>query len=586
MLDAIIRGGTVVDGTGTPAFTADIAIQSDTIVAVGTVNETAREVIDADGAIVTPGFFDLHTHYDGQVTWDDALEPSATNGITTVVVGNCGVGFAPVRAADHESLIDMMEGVEDIPGSALSVGMPWGEWESFADYLDLIDARSYAANVACHIAHGPVRFYVMGERAYDNHDATADEVAQMADIVKAAFDSGAAGFSSNRFRMHMSRSGKVVPGTFAPAGELSAISARIGEAGHGLIQAIADGTITPGAEADGMPELDLLAELSRTAGRPLTFSTFQASKDSEVFRRVLDGTAEHNAQGAQLRPQIIPRSVTVMSNIDTYHPFMNRPTYRALAALPAAQRVLELARPEVRDRILGEHDDLSGGLGAMLAVGLGAGLGRMFPLSSPIDYEPDRSASVKARAVALGIEPLHYFYDLLIADGGTNFFALLGSNFGSGTLEPCREMLLDPNTVSGLSDAGAHVTMISDCSTSTFHLTHWVRDRTKGERVPLELAVHKLTGAPASMYGLTDRGAVAVGKKADLNVIDLDNLTITTPYLRRDLPTGAGRILQPSTGYLATIVNGTAVRRDDTDTGARTGHLLRSRRAATIGAGK
>jgi N-acyl-D-aspartate/D-glutamate deacylase len=386
--------------------------------------------------------------------------------------------------------------------------------------------------------------------------------------------------------MHMSRSGKVVPGTFAPAGELSAISARIGEAGHGLIQAIADGTITPGAEADGMPELDLLAELSRTAGRPLTFSTFQASKDSEVFRRVLDGTAEHNAQGAQLRPQIIPRSVTVMSNIDTYHPFMNRPTYRALAALPAAQRVLELARPEVRDRILGEHDDLSGGLGAMLAVGLGAGLGRMFPLSSPIDYEPDRSASVKARAVAMSLEPLHYFYDLLIADGGANFFALLGSNFGSGTLEPCREMLLDPNTVSGLSDAGAHVTMISDCSTSTFHLTHWVRDRTKGERVPLELAVHKLTGAPASMYGLTDRGAVAVGKKADLNVIDLDNLTITTPYLRRDLPTGAGRILQPSTGYLATIVNGTVVRRDDTDTGARTGHLLRSRRAATIGAGK
>ncbi len=585
MLDTIITGGTVVDGTGTPTFTGDIGIRDNTIVAVGTVDESARETIDADGALVTPGFFDLHTHYDGQVTWDDALEPSATNGITTVVLGNCGVGFAPVRASDHESLIDMMEGVEDIPGSALSVGMPWGEWETFSDYLDLIDSRTYAANVAAHIAHGPVRYYVMGERAYDDHDATADEVEQMASIVRDAFDAGAAGFSSNRFRLHMSKSGKVVPGTFAPEAELSAIAHRIGEAGHGLIQAIADGTITPGSEEDGMPELDMLAALSRTSGRPLTFSTFQASRESDVFRRVLDGAAHHNANGAQLRPQIIPRSVTVMSNIDTYHPFMNRPSYQAIADLPVPARIAEMAKAEVRERILADQDDLSGGLGAMLAVGLGAGLSRMYPLTAPINYEPDRSDSVKAQATALGVEPLHHFYDLLIANGGADFYALLGSNFGGGTLEPCREMLLDPNTVSGLSDAGAHVTMISDCSTSTFHLTHWVRDRTKGERVPLEAAVHKLTGAPAGMYGFADRGVLAVGNRADINVIDFDNLTIGTPYVRRDLPTDAARILQPSTGYLATMVNGEVMRRNDEDTGSRAGHLLRSRRATTTATG-
>jgi N-acyl-D-amino-acid deacylase len=578
MLDIVIRGGTVVDGTGSPGVVADVGIRDGVITTVGSVDERAREVIDADGALVTPGFFDLHTHYDGQVTWDDALEPSATNGITTIVLGNCGVGFAPVRATDHESLIDMMEGVEDIPGGALSVGMPWGAWESFADYLDLIDRRRYAANVACHIAHGPLRYYVMGERAYEDRNATADEVVEMARLVKEAFAAGAAGFSSNRFRAHMSRSGKIVPGTFAPVEELAAIAGAVGEAGHGLIQAIADGTIAPGSETEGMPELDMLAALSIAAGRPLTFSTFQVSKDSEVFRRVLDGSAAWNAKGAQLRPQVIPRSVTVMSNLDTYHPFMSRPTYKHLADLPLAARVAELRKPEIREQILGEHDELSGGLGALLAVGLGQSLGRMFSMAFPVQYEPDREQSVKAQAKALGKEPLHHFYDLLVEGDGTTFFALLGSNFGEGTLEPCREMLLDPYTVSGLSDAGAHVNMISDCSTSTFHLTHWVRDRTKGERVPLELAVHKLTGAPAAMYGFNDRGVIAPGTKADINVIDFDNLTIQAPYVRQDLPTGASRILQPATGYLATLVNGTVVRRDDDDTGARSGHLLRSGR--------
>jgi len=577
MFDVVIRGGTIVDGTGAAGFAGDVAIDGDTIVEVGTVDGPGRREIDADGAVVTPGFLDLHTHYDGQVTWDDALEPSATNGITTIVLGNCGVGFAPVRPTDHESLVDMMEGVEDIPGSALSVGMPWGEWESFADYLDVIDARRYSTNVACHVAHGPVRYYVMGERAYEDHNASEDDVAEMARVVREAFDAGAAGFSTNRFRAHMSRSGKIVPGTFAPAEELTAIARAVGEAGHGLLQGIADGTIVPG-EADAMPELDLLAELSLVSGRPLTFSTFQAAPQDDVFRRVLDGAAAWNARGARLRPQIIPRAVTFMTNLDTYHPFMLRPTYKALADLPVAERAARMRRPEVRDAILGEPDEFSGGLGAMVGIGLGTMAGRLFSLAFPVDYEPDPSQSVEALATQLGVAPLHFLYDRMTAGDGGEFFALLGNNFRDGTLEPCREMLLDPNSVSGLSDAGAHVMMISDCSTSTFHLTHWVRDRTRGDRVPLELAVHKLTGAPADMYGFADRGVLAAGKKADVNVLDFDNLTIAAPSIRADLPTGARRILQPSTGYLATIANGEVVRRADEDTGARPGYLLRSGR--------
>jgi N-acyl-D-aspartate/D-glutamate deacylase len=378
----------------------------------------------------------------------------------------------------------------------------------------------------------------------------------------------------------MSRSGKVVPGTFAPVDELRAIAGAVGEAGHGVIQAIADGTITPGSE-DEMPDLDMLAGLATTAGRPLTFSTFQASAESGVYRRVLDGAAAWNDRGVRLRPQIIPRAVTFMTSLATYHPFMNRPSYKAIADLPAAERAARMRMPEVRAQILGEQDVFEGGLGSLMAMVLGRSVGRLFSLAFPVQYEPDPSESIKAQARALGVEPLELLYDRLTEGDGTTFFALLGNNFADGTLEPCREMLLDPNSVSGLSDAGAHVMMISDCSTSTFHLTHWVRDRTKGERVPLELAVRKLTGAPAEMYGFGDRGVLAAGARADVNVIDFDNLTIQAPYTRDDLPTGASRILQPSTGYLATMVAGEIVRRDDEDTGVRPGRLVRSRRSAS-----
>jgi N-acyl-D-aspartate/D-glutamate deacylase len=440
----------------------------------------------------------------------------------------------------------------------------------------LVDRRGYATNIICHISHGPLRYYVMGERAYEDHDATAEDVDQMAAIVAEAMGAGASGFSTNRFQIHKSRTGRIVPGTFAPHEELRAIAAKVGEAGHGIIQAISEGTLYPNPEVDEMPELDLFANISIDTGRPLTFTTAQSNPGADIFRRVLDGATAWNARGAQLRPQIIPRAVTIMTTLAGYHGYIFRPSYKKIADLPVAERAAEMRRPEVRERILSETDEPTDTGEYLLAMVVMNNLDLVFPLAAPIDYEPDPSRSIAGQAKALGKDPAGHYYDLMTAGDGGAFFAALTSNFHDGTLEPCREMQLDANTVSGLSDAGAHVMMISDCSATTFHLTHWVRDRTKGERIPLETAVHKLTGAPAQMYGFTDRGLIREGMRADINVIDFERLTIEEPIIRADLPTGARRILQPATGYLARLVNGVMVRRNDIDTGERPGRLLRS----------
>jgi N-acyl-D-amino-acid deacylase len=582
MLDTAIRGGTVVDGTGEPSYTADIGVRDGRIVDIGTITESARQAIDADGAIVTPGWVDVHTHYDGQVTWDDALEPSASNGVTTLVMGNCGVGFAPVRPADHDMLIDLMEGVEDIPGSALSVGMPWGRWESFGQYLDLLDQGRYAVDVAAQIAHGAVRFYVMGERGAANEDATEQDLGAMTSIVHEALAAGAVGFSTSRTIGHKARSGRPVPGTFAPEKELLAMADALRSAGHGVFEAIVAGTIGQldrlgGERSKPIDEVPLLEGVSRRSGRPVTFTVAQLFEDPEHWRLVLDAAARANLAGATLRPQVIPRSVTIMTNLDTYHLFMGRPTYRKIAHLPLAERVIEMRRPEVRQAILAETTVTEGpsDFSALVVELFGPALPVTFPLSEPVDYEPRLDQSVYAQALAAGIDPIVHMYDLLLADDGKAFYALLGSNFVNGTLDVCREMLLDDNTVTGLGDAGAHVSLISDCSASTFHLTHWARDRSRGERLPIELLVHKLSGGNADLYGFADRGTIVEGKRADLNVIDLQNLRICPPELHRDLPTGASRILQPAHGYLATLVNGDLTRRNDSDTGARPGRLLR-----------
>ncbi len=585
MLDHVIRGASIVDGTGEPATTGDVGVRDGRIVEVGgRIDEPSREEIDADGCIVTPGWVDVHTHYDGQVTWDDALEPSATNGVTTVVMGNCGVGFAPVRPTDTEAIIDLMEGVEDIPGTALHAGMPWGEWETFPEYLDLLDGRSYALDVGAQLAHGALRFYVMGERGAANEDATADDLAQMTRIVTEALGAGALGVTTSRTIGHRSSSGRPVPGTFAAPDELLALAEGMRVAGTGVFEAIVAGTIgrlegLGGERSTPIEEVPLLTAVSRTSGRPVTFTVAQLFEDPDHWRRVLDATAEANAAGADLHPQVIPRSVTIMTNLDTYHLFRGRPTYEKVADLPLAERVVEMRRPEVREAILAERPetaapDLSDNLTALFAVALPL----TFPLAEPLDYEPTLDQSLAAQAAAQGVTPEELMYDWLLADEGTAFYAVLGSNFVSGSLEVCREMLADPHTVTGLSDAGAHVNLISDCSASTFHLTHWGRDRSRGEGLPLEHLVAKLSSGNARLYGLGDRGVLAPGRRADINVIDMERLEISAPFLRHDLPTGASRILQPARGYEATMVAGTVTRRHDADTGARPGRLVRGPR--------
>jgi N-acyl-D-amino-acid deacylase len=587
MLDVVIKGGTIVDGTGEPSYGGDVGVREGRIVEIGSISEPARESIDADGAIVTPGWVDIHTHYDGQVTWDDVLEPSASNGVTTLVMGNCGVGFAPVRPGDHDALIDLMEGVEDIPGSALSVGMPWGNWETFGEYLDLLDRGRYSIDIAAQIPHGAVRFYVMGERGAANEDATEGDLAAMGSIVEEALNAGAVGFSTSRTIGHRAKSGRPVPGTFAPEVELLAIAGAMRSAGHGVFEAIVAGTIGQlgrlgGERAKPIDEIPLLEAVSRTSGRPVTFTVAQLFEDPDHWRLVLDAVAGMNKSGAELRPQVIPRSVTIMTSLDSYHLFMGRPTYRKIAHLPLPERVAEMRRPDVRQAILSETSVAEGpGDFSELVVELfGFTLPVTFPLTDPLDYEPRLDTSVYSQALAAGVDPIAHMYDLLLADEGNAFYALFGSNFVGGTLDACREMLLDDNTVTGLGDAGAHVSLISDCSASTFHLTHWARDRTQGERLPLELIVHKLSGANADLYGLRDRGTVQEGKRADLNVIDLQNLRICAPKLLHDLPTGVSRIVQPADGYLATLVNGGITRRHDTDTGERSGRLVRGSRLA------
>ena len=583
MLDVVIKGGTVVDGTGAPSFTADVGVRDGRIVEVGSIDESAHEVLDADGALVTPGFVDVHTHYDGQVTWDDALEPSASNGVTTLVMGNCGVGFAPVRPGDHDALIDLMEGVEDIPGSALSVGMPWGEWETFGEYLDVLGAREYAVDLCAQIPHGAVRFYVMGERGAANEDATAEDLDAMAEVVTDALARGAVGFSTSRTIGHRAKSGRPVPGTFAPRDELLAIASAFPASGRGVFEAIVAGTIGSLERLGGEPtkpleELPLLDAVSRASGRPVTFTVAQLFEDPTHWKLVLDDVARRNHEGATLRPQIIPRSVTIMTNLDAYHLFMWRPTYQKLAHLPLAERVAEMRRAEVREAILsersaaGDPQDFS----ALIVELFQIALPLTFALTEPLNYEPELDQSVLAQATARGIDPVAHMYDLLLADEGRAFYALFGSNFVGGSLDACHAMLSHPDTVTGLGDAGAHVNLISDCSASTFHLTHWGRDRTRGPRLGVEPLVRKLSATNAELYGLDDRGTVAVGKRADLNVIDFDRLRILAPELRFDLPAGASRILQGAEGYEATLVDGVVTRRHDADTGRRPGRLVRA----------
>jgi N-acyl-D-aspartate/D-glutamate deacylase len=571
MHDLVIRNGRVVDGTGEPARKADIAIDGDRIREVGSEMGPGRREIDARDRLVTPGWVDIHTHYDGQATWDPYLSPTGWNGVTTVVMGNCGVGFAPAPPDRHDWLIQLMEGVEDIPGTALAAGIDW-QWESFPEYLDALERFPRALDICAQVPHGAVRAYVMGERGARNEKASAEEIQAMADIVKEAIEAGALGFSTSRTILHRAKDGELVPGTVAGDDEILGIGAALGEAGAGVFEVASD--FAPDGAEVGMErtELSWMRELSQRTGRPVTFACLQNDFQPEQWRRLIDFAAEEATKGGSLTPQVAPRPAGLLLGLESsFHPFVAHAGYQALAGLPLEERVARLRRPEVREAILSNPPQ---GLPPVLTMILNS-FHKVFRLGDPPDYEPAPEASAAAIAAREGRAPAAVVYDWLLENDGKEllYFPFLG--YAHGDFEALREMMLHPQAVFGLSDGGAHCGLIADASNPTFLLTHWVRDRTRGERLPLEFVVRAQTRNTAALYGLHDRGVIAPGMKADLNVIDFEALQIRRPRMVFDLPAQGRRLVQDIEGYVATICSGQVTYEDGKATGAMPGKLVR-----------
>lgn len=584
MHDLLIRAGRVYDGSGAEPVTADIAIQGDRIAEVGpSIAASARETIDADGAIVTPAWIDIHTHYDGQVTWDSDMNPSASHGVGTIVMGNCGVGFAPVAPGGEQDLIELMEGVEDIPGTALHEGMPWGAWQSYAEYLDLLESRQYALNISSLVAHGAVRNFVMGERGRTNQAATEGDLAQMCDIVEEAIRVGAVGFSTSRILGHRSIQGEPVPGTFANDAEVMIIARALKRAGKGLFQIIPSSTLGPGREGfeehtSLEQEIDLIAQVSRESGRPATFTLFQVDDWQDKWRDAIERVKQGNATGAQVYPQVGSRPTGLVLSMRTYHGWMLKPTYRKLLSLPLEERLLEMRKPEVKHAILNEENVEDGVAMGSMEFGISNAeldMERTFVLKSDSTYEPPREESLAALAAQTNLAPESWMYDYLVQDEG-NMVIMFFTNYSDFNLDAVRDMQLDPATVTGLSDAGAHVSLIFDAVNPTYQLTYWTRDRKLGDTLPLEYVVHRATRKNAQLFGFNDRGLIAPGMKADINVIDYENLKLGDLQIINDLPAGGSRLMQGASGYLATLIGGEITRRFDQDTGARPGRLIRS----------
>jgi N-acyl-D-aspartate/D-glutamate deacylase len=572
MHDLVIRRGTVVDGTGEPARTADVAIDGGVISEVGDLRGAAaiRE-IDADGLLVTPGVVDVHTHYDGQVTWDPLLTPSSWHGVTTLVMGNCGVGFAPVRPGSEEWLIQLMEGVEDIPGTALAEGITWA-WESFPEYLDALERLPRVLDVGTQVPHGAVRAYVMGERGARNEPATPDDIAEMARIVKEGIAAGALGFSTSRTIMHRAVDGEPVPGTFAAEDELFGIGAALAELGAGVFELAPAGVMGEDLSA---PEKEAawMRRLAAAIRRPISFALLQHNQAPEQWRDLLKFAEEANAEGADLRPQVAGRPLNLLVGWQTFHPFKDRPTYERIADLPLAERIVELRRPEVKAAILAEKPaQLDGMLQFVLTS-----LDRIYPMGEPPVYEPGPDDSVAAIAARSGRDEEDVLYDLMLRHDGRELLMMALLGYSHGNLDAIKEMLLHPQTALGLSDGGAHCGVICDASMPTTMLAHFVRDR-DGERIPLETAVRKMTSDTARLYGLGDRGVLAAGYKADVNLIDFDRLNLRLPELVFDLPAGARRLVQRADGWVTTIVAGEVTFLEGEETGARPGRLVRGAR--------
>lgn len=580
MHDLVIRNGTIVDGTGRSRFVGDIAVDDGVLVQVGgTVRSEGREEIDATGLVVTPGFVDIHTHMDGQITWDEVLEPSVSHGVTTIVTGNCGVGFAPVAPERREQVIELMEGVEDIPGTAITEGMTW-DWVTFPEYMDALDRREWSIDVAQQITHGPLRVWVMGDRAVEDVPPTDAEAAEMARLVAEAIRCGALGFTTSRTYAHTARDGTLVPGTHASGDELWPIAAAVAEAGGGVFEVSPLGVVSSDPE-EILKEFDWMRRLSAEFGLTVSMVLNQIPTNVDLYREVLDRALEARVDGAVVVPQVSARSQGLLLGFTSSHAFMRRPTYKRLKAefgddIDAI--VVRLRDPEVRAAILAEPDDApDGSLYEGIADFARNGAAIIFPMDG-LDHEPTFERSIAGLAAAEGVDAMAMMYDrMLERDGRALLMAGINNYAGSG-LDGVYDMLTHPASVVGLSDAGAHCNLLCDASMPTTMLVHWVRDRTRGPRLSLEAAVRMQTHETATLYGLGDRGTLEVGKRADCNVIDLENLRLLQPEVVHDLPAGGGRILQGARGYRATIVAGTVIRRDDADTGARPGRLVRGSR--------
>jgi N-acyl-D-amino-acid deacylase len=573
MHELVIRGGTVVDGTGGPPRTADVAIDGGRISAVRSLaGAAARRTLDADGLLVTPGVVDVHTHYDGQVTWDPFLTPSAWHGVTTVVMGNCGVGFAPVRPGSETWLVQLMEGVEDIPGTALTEGITWG-WETFPQYLDAVERLPHTVDVGTQVPHGAVRAYVMGERGARNEPATATDIAAMAKLVGEGIEAGALGFSTSRTIVHRAIDGEPVPGTYAAEDELFGIGRALARLGRGVFELAPAGAM---GEDLAAPEREVawMRRLSAEIHRPVSFALLQVNNAPDLWREILRLAREATAEGADLRPQVAGRALNILIGFQTFHPFRSRPSYQAIADLPLAERITLLRKDEVRQAILseGSADD------PLLAMIGGGSTARMFPLGEPPDYEPTPDKSVAAIAAREGRPEEEVLYDLMLRHDGRELVLYTLGGYSHGSLDDMREMLLHPNAALGLSDGGAHCGAICDASAPTFMLSHWARDRADG--LPLELVVKKMTNDTARLYGLADRGVVAAGYRADLNLVDLEHLNLRLPEMVFDLPGGARRLIQRADGWKATICAGEVTLEDGEHTDARPGRLVRGARPA------
>jgi N-acyl-D-amino-acid deacylase len=572
--DTIISGGRVLDGTGSDERRADIGIRDGQIVAVeASLADAEGEVIDATDRIVTPGFVDIHTHYDGQVTWDEVLEPSTHHGVTTVVMGNCGVGFAPVRPTDHHALIELMEGVEDIPGAALSEGITWG-WESFPEYLNVLDKRRWAVDVGTQLAHGPLRTYVMGPTASDAVSAFPDQISDMGRLAREAIDAGAFGFTTSRTLGHKALDGRPVPGTYAAIDELTTIARNVAAGGHRIMEFAASGLALSDPAQTVSKEFEWIGRLAGDHDLTTTFLLLQNQGDPERWRSEMHQAAEWRSAGAPVYPLVAGRPFGVLWGWDVRHPFSARPSYKAIAHLPLAERLVELRKPAVRAAILSEQDEPVDKAESGQLYYISKVLGDCQLISGVPDYEQPRSMTVGAIAEVTGESLEAVTYDGLVADNAMILYALYNyTDWDHGVLY---EQMQDPETVLAGSDGGAHVAYICDASIPTFMMTHWARDRSRGPRVPLPEVVRRLTSQTSDLYGLNDRGRLVPGLRADINIIDHDRLTLTTPAVSHDLPTGGARLLQPATGYDITMVAGQVTRRGGVDTGARPGRLLRA----------